>query len=163
MSATCSRLSERLQAARGDTSELMSRTAELVAQKEGITERHDQVTSFLERFQLSEADSSALESPNVDKQFFHALERIGSIRKECKGLLQTGQERVALDILDSFSNKLEKGYEKLYKWVQKESREVESGELREKFISALRLLRPMPVYYQHCCQVPILASSVLFL
>lgn len=63
-----------------------------------------------------------------------------------QALLQTYHQRMGMDILDSLAQRLERGYEKLYRWVQREGRELEAvPEVKTTFVTALRLLRQMPV------------------
>ena len=55
--------------------------------------------------------------------------------------------------MDSLATRLEQGYERLFRWVQSQSRELAvSTEQQTTFATAFRLLQHMPVYYNHCCQ-----------
>ena len=67
-------------------------------------------------------------------------------------LLQSYHQRVGLDILDSLAKRLESGYERLYRYVRSQATQLTSlpTELNAPVISALALLRSMPVYYNEC-------------
>lgn len=153
LASSCASVTKRLQEAREGTAHLLSKTSVLQQQQEDLKRKEEITSTFLLRFQLTEAEQNALDGEEVNDEFFDALRRIGEIRTDCKGLLQNYHQRVGLDIMDSLAQRLEKGYEKLYRWVQQESRELQHhSEVRTSFARALRMLKAMPVYYKHCCQ-----------
>lgn len=153
LALACTSVTARLQEAREGTAQLLQKTSALQNEQACVIRKRCVVATFLQRFQLSEEERRALESDDVDDAFFDALKRIGEIRADCKDLLQNYHQRVGLDIMDSLAQRLERGYEKLYRWVQKEAREMQHHvEVRVTFARALNLLRAMPVYYQHCSQ-----------
>lgn len=153
LTTACSSITQRLQDAREGTANLLSKTSSLQQEQEDLGRKAEITATFLQRFQLSAEELRALEGDEVNDQFFDSLRRIGEIRSDCKGLLQNYHQRVGLDIMDSLAQRLEKGYEKLYRWVQQESRDLQHhSEVRSSFARALRMLKAMPVYYRHCCQ-----------
>lgn len=149
----CNAITSRLHAVRQNTSNLMSQTTDLKKQKKTFDRRHELVSAFLARFQLIPDEIKELESNEITPEFFHALNRITQIQNDCKELLQTEQQKIGLDIMDDLAGRLECGYEKLYRWVQREAREMAlNPEVQSNFVTAFQLLKPMPIYYQHCCQ-----------
>jgi len=165
LATECDTLTSRLESARTQTAHLVEQTAELHRQKEIVAEKHQLVSAFLDRFQVSEEDILSLESDAVDEEFFAALHRLLAMREDCKQLLQSYHQRVGLDIMDSHGKRIEKAFEKLYFWVQKESRSLNAAapEVGPTFVRALHLLRQRKAYYNHCCQEIYQARRVLLI
>ena len=165
----CEQTLHTLHTTKQNNTTLLTQTQTLQAEQALIDNRSVITMTFLEKFQLSDSDIAALEgtiggadggggsggdsdSGGLDDGFFMALGRIGRIREDCKQLLQSYHQRIGLDILDSLAKRLESGYERLYRYVQSQASQLTSlpAESSAPVVSALALLRSMPVYYEHC-------------
>ncbi len=116
---------------------------------------------FIEKYQLKDAEVSALKEGDVGLDaFFDALERAQEIHKDCKGLLQSGQQSTALEIMDQMSQFQESALERLYRWAQSQCRNVEhrggagrqrraSGQQHDPLARAMRHLRRRPVMFRY--------------
>ena len=146
-----------LQHTKTNNTVLLTQTQALQGEQASISHRLELTSTFLSKFQLSDADIAALEGlegsggGELDDGFFMALGRIGRIREDCKQLLQSYHQRVGLDILDSLAKRLESGYERLYRYVQSQASQLTAlpADPAAPVVSALALLRSMPVYYEH--------------
>ena len=155
----CEQTLQSLQHTKTNNTTLLTQTQTLQHEQQLVQHRLELTTAFLAKFQLSDADVAALEgdrgdegSGGLDEGFFVALGRIGRIREDCKQLLQSYHQRIGLDILDSLAKRLESGYERLYRYVQSQASQLTSlpADSSAPVVSALALLRSMPVYYEHC-------------
>ena len=167
--AQCEATLQSLQHTKTNNTQLLTQTQALQAEQAAVNHRLELTTHFLSKFQLSDADVAALEGSlgglgsddasdggdggGLDEAFFVALGRIGRIREDCKQLLQSYHQRIGLDILDSLAKRLESGYERLYRYVQSQASQLTTlpADSSAPVVSALALLRSMPVYYDHCC------------
>lgn len=120
----------------------------------------------------SPAAAASSSSSPIGPAFFKALARVVAVRSECAQLLQTPFQRIALELMSSLGEYMERGYETLYKWVQRASVVVPASsssssssssaaltglaglatvaDISPTLVTSLRLLRKMPVYYNHC-------------
>ena len=162
----CEHTLHSLQLTKHNNTALLTQTQSLQHEQQLIDHRLELTTAFLAKFQLSDDDIAALEGTAImdesdggssehgglDEGFFIALGRIGRIREDCKQLLQSYHQRIGLDILDSLAKRLESGYERLYRYVQSQASQltVLPADSTAPVVSALALLRSMPVYYEHC-------------
>jgi conserved oligomeric Golgi complex subunit 6 len=136
------------------TSELLVETTALQDKINDVDRRHGVVTSVLDRFQLTDEERAALESTNVNEQFFDALEHAHMILVDTKILIQTYHQRLGLDIIDELSKLVTVAYERLYLWAQTEIRTlsgVGTPEVNTMLVRALTALRKQTAYYEHCC------------
>ena len=147
----CERTLAQLSSVKQSNALLVNATSQLQADAAELVRKEELVRAFLATFQLSEEDARALDEGEVNAAFFQALSRIGGIRERCQQLLLNSHQRIGLDILDGLGKRLEKGYERLYRFVQREAATLTTLPAPDSpFIPALTLLRSMPVYYDHC-------------
>ena len=124
--------------------QLAALLADSFGEREEAAQRAETVAAFLEKFDLSEADSDLLdqynfgdmeEEDNDGMHFLDALERVKAIRQELTsafGSLTTSvsdllgeesQQRLgatsAIRMMESLALKQERAYERLYHWLQK--------------------------------------------
>lgn len=118
--------------------------ADAFAEREEAAQRAETVAAFLEKFDLSEADSDLLDQYNFEDMeeedndgmhFLDALERVKAIREELTSafgsattsvsdlLGDDSQQRLgatsAIRMMESLALKQERAYERLYHWLQK--------------------------------------------
>jgi hypothetical protein len=53
--------------------------------------------SFLQKFQLTEEETNALKSTEINTQFFKSLQRVHQIHDDCKILLRTQHQRAGYE------------------------------------------------------------------
>ena len=137
LEAGCKSVFSRLLTAEADMRQFTERAQTLRRQKDSLTTRAEQVTLFLQKFQLSKEEidalggssgpshhaaasvygsSSVLDTQEGRAAFFAALSRLKSVHRECSRLV--GSQSAGFDLLDALSQHLEAAYERLYHWVQ---------------------------------------------
>lgn len=121
--------------------QLAALLADSFAEREDASQRAETVAAFLEKFDLSEADSILLDQYNFQDmdlddndgmKFLDALERVKAIRSELSTTFGTttsvsallGDEQrlgatSAIRMMESLALKQERAYERLYHWLQK--------------------------------------------
>jgi conserved oligomeric Golgi complex subunit 6 len=124
--------------------QLAALLADAFAEREEAAQRAETVAAFLEKFDLSEADSDLLDQYNFEDMeeedndgmhFLDALERVKAIREELTSafgsatpsvsdlLGDDSQQRLgatsAIRMMESLALKQERAYERLYHWLQK--------------------------------------------
>ena len=149
--ALCERTLSALSAVKASNALLVQRTALLQADELQLQSKERLVATFLDSFTLSEEDARALDEGEVDDAFFTALARIGGIRSACQALLLSFHQRAGLDVLDALAQRVERGYERLYRYTQQQAAAMtQLPPPHAHVVTALALLRAMPVYYEHC-------------
>ncbi|KNZ52550.1 uncharacterized protein VP01_3527g1 [Puccinia sorghi] len=129
MNECCDEIQENLKTANSATKYLLEHTDSLRKQGEAVAARQAMVEAFLEKFTLTESEIQALTSQEIQVNWsvFEAMDHCEHIRTDCTSLL-TGDsqflqaETVGLDIMQSTSKYLEKGYDKILKWTLFETR-----------------------------------------
>lgn len=155
---------------------LADRLSEAFAARDAAKQRVEGVQRFLEKFDLSQEDSELLENYNFEDlggdldametdvskamTFLSALERVREIRQSLQSTFSSLDEEAsaglgansALRIMESVSEKQERGYERLYTFLQKH---VDSS---SPFVQhAITTLRHVPAFYSHMMEL--VASS----
>lgn len=88
----------------------------------------------------------------MDDHFFAILKRVKHIYVDCQVLLGTENQRLGLELMDQSSRNLNIGYQKLYRWIQKEFKtlNLESPQISSNIRRALRSLAERPTLFQSC-------------
>ncbi|KAI0077115.1 oligomeric complex COG6 [Panus rudis PR-1116 ss-1] len=107
---------------------LLDRAGSLREQRQAIATRQSIVTLFLSRFTLAPEESEAITSRDVPvgPRFFAAMDKAERIREDCR-LLMAGEEgptKAGLDIMSTTSSYLEQAYEKMFRWLSFEFRQM---------------------------------------
>jgi hypothetical protein len=159
--ATIGRLNEtfremktQIDAAHASTSSTLSEASQLMAQRQQIEKKQALLKAFNAHFVLTEDEVAALTlaSEPVDDLFFAALAKAKRISKDCDILLGFENQTLGLDIMDQTSKQLNLGFQKLYKWVQKEfkSLNLENPQIGSSIRRALRVLAERPTLFENC-------------
>eukprot|EP00124_Ichthyophonus_hoferi_P001365 Ihof_evm13s68 gene=Ihof_evmTU13s68 len=100
-----------------------------------------------------EGEAPSPSSIELDAIFFQALERAKQIHADCKLLMRSQHQTIALEIMDSMSLLVEMAYERVYRWTRAECRGLsrESPEITPIFHRALHTLRDRPALFRYCC------------
>ncbi|KAJ6788882.1 hypothetical protein PWT90_00092 [Aphanocladium album] len=124
-------------------------------EKRGATERRRHLLQALrERFVLSEDEEVALTSTAepVNDDFFAALAKAKKVTSECEVLLGFENQTLASEIMEKASKSIGFGYQKLYKWVQREFKtlDLENPQMNATMRRALTVLAARPSLFQNC-------------
>eukprot|EP00026_Physarum_polycephalum_P002347 Phypoly_transcript_02353.p1 GENE.Phypoly_transcript_02353~~Phypoly_transcript_02353.p1 ORF type:complete len:697 (-),score=97.91 Phypoly_transcript_02353:629-2719(-) len=110
--------------------------------------------AFLTKFQLSEEEQRALQSPKVNEPFLDAIKRMDQIQADCKLLLRSHHYQAGIEIMDSITLQQESAYRKLYRWTRDEIRTMENDAMEPEYDRiipmALKALHKRPVYLAYC-------------
>ena len=137
MNKCCLDMTERLQAAKGQTQSLISNTSELRKEGRRIEMRQEAARSFIDKFQLTPRQEQVLKSggsmgnnsTQLDEEFFGALKRVQEIHSKVKVLVRSNQQTAGLEIMEEMALFQETGYEKLYRWSQAQTRSLTQDEI----------------------------------
>lgn len=146
-------MSMHLQATRAQTYQLIEHTTQLQAQRKKLSMEQEVASAFLERYQLSPAELTVLHGSTRDSPitpvFFTALQRAQTIHSDCRVLMQSGFQTVALDIMEQMSLHQEAALERLYRWTQSHCRSMESTETAALLTEAMSCLQDRPVLFKY--------------
>jgi hypothetical protein len=136
------------------TSSALTAASQLMAQRRQIEQKQTLLNAFNANFVLSEDDTAALtlSSEPVDDLFFAALSKAKKINKDCEILLGFESQTLGLEIMEQTSKNLNLGFQKLYKWVQREFKtlNLENPQISSSIRRALRVLAERPSLFQNC-------------
>mmetsp|Transcript_4999 Transcript_4999/g.7530 ORF Transcript_4999/g.7530 Transcript_4999/m.7530 type:complete len:566 (+) Transcript_4999:58-1755(+) len=124
----------------------LSEDQELLSQKQQVVE------SVLDNLKLTKSEISALNSCELDSEFFEALKKLQTIYQTSL-LLDTNETRLLKLSLDDYLSQVQEvAYEKLFRFVQQQCKVLQQDkvELLPRFHEAISHLRQRPVYYNHC-------------
>lgn len=129
--------------------------ASLLLEKRRDAERKRHLLQALrERFILSEDEELALTSTAepVNDSFFAALAKAKKITQESELLLGFEKQTLASEIMERASKNIGFGYQKLYKWVQREFKtlDLENPQMNSAMRKALTVLAARPSLFQNC-------------
>ncbi|CAM9217699.1 unnamed protein product [Phaeothamnion confervicola] len=156
-------ITERLAEADSRMRQFSERAEALRHQRTQSSERAEQASAFLTRFQLSPDEAAALEGPLGDpdaaRRFFDALARLRTVHSECARMAARRHQAAGFELLDVLSRDQERAFGRLYEWVQERCQELqeETPEADVTLQVAMRALRDRHAFYSHC-QESILAT-----
>ncbi|KAH7102798.1 oligomeric complex COG6 [Auriculariales sp. MPI-PUGE-AT-0066] len=147
-----SHIQAQLQASNDACKYLLERAHGLQKQRETLNERASLVTSFLQRFTLTDEEMDAILSRDiaVGKKLFNAMDRAERIRDDCRVLLsgEGGDSQAGLDIMAMTAQMLE--------WCSFEFRQLGRDALLEvspTMRETVRRLRAQPTLLSEALQV----------
>ncbi|KAM3519364.1 hypothetical protein MY4038_009800 [Beauveria bassiana] len=132
----------------------LAEASALLEKRRGIEGKRHLLQILRERFVLSDEEELALTSAAepVDEVFFACLAKAKRITQECEVLLGFEKQTLASEIMEKSSKILGYGYQKLYKWVQREFKtlDVENPQMNATMRKALTVLAARPSLFQNC-------------
>ncbi|KAM7193756.1 Conserved oligomeric complex COG6 domain containing protein [Naviculisporaceae sp. PSN 640] len=141
-------------AAHNDTARILNEASQLMTQRQQVEGKQDLLKAFNGNFILSEDEVAALtlSSEPVDDLFFTVLSRAKKISKDCEVLLGFEDQTLGLEIMDQTSRNLNLGFQKLYRWIQREFKtlNLENPQIGSSIRRALRVLAERPSLFQNC-------------
>ncbi|KJR79914.1 Golgi transport complex subunit COG6 [Sporothrix schenckii 1099-18] len=137
------------------TDPVLEEASALIGQRRNIETQRRLLTAFVSHFVLSEDEIAVLTQTvePVDDPFFAVLKKAKKILKDCEVLLGfEGNQSLGSEIMGQTSKNINNGYQKLYKWVQREFKNLnlENHQIGATMSRALRVLAERPSLFQSC-------------
>ena len=150
----CEDMRQHMTTAQQENAPVLEEASTLLAQKQELETKKQLLDAFNKHFIISEEDSQVLTgvAGAVDESFFAVLQRVKQIYVDCQVLLGTENQRLGLELMDQSSRNLNIGYQKLYRWIQREFKalNLESPHINSIIRRALRTLAERPTLFQSC-------------
>ena len=150
----CEEMRQHVTAARHENAPILEEASTLLVQKQESETKKQLLDAFNKHFIISEEDLLVLTGTTeaVNDTFFATLNRVKHIYVDCQVLLGTENQRLGLELMDQSSRNLNIGYQKLYRWIQKEFKtlNLESPQISSIIRRALRALAERPTLFQSC-------------
>lgn len=141
-------------AAHKENAPVLEEAATLLVQKQDLETKQQLLDAFNKHYIMSEEDLMVLTTTtdNVDDRFFAILKRVKQIYTDCQILLGTENQRLGLELMDQSSRNLNSGFQKLYRWIQREvkSLNLENPQISSIIRRALRALAERPTLFESC-------------
>lgn len=133
---------------------MLEESSVLLVQKHDLEIKKTLLDAFNQHFIISEEDLLVLTTTVevVNDRFFEVLKRAKQIHTDCQILLGTENQRLGLELMDQTSRNLNSGYQKLYRWIQREfkSLNLENPQISSVIRQALRALADRPTLFESC-------------
>ena len=141
-------------AAHRENAPVLDEASSLLQQKQELQVKQQLLSAFAEHFIVSEEDTLILTSTAqpVDDRFFAILKRVKQIHRDCQILLGNENQRLGLELMEQSSRDLNSGYQKLYRWIQREFKHLnlENPQISSIIRKAIRTLAERPTLFQGC-------------
>ncbi|KAI9708305.1 MAG: Golgi transport complex subunit 6 [Bogoriella megaspora] len=150
----CAQMRASITLANRESGPLLEEANSLTSERQSIETKQRVLDAFNEHFHLEDDDLVTLTSTAepINDDFFCILNRTKKIREDCKVLLGNEDQRLGLQILDHSGKQLNAGFQKLYRWLQREFKSVdlENPQISSAIRRALRVLAERPALFQNC-------------
>ena len=141
-------------AARRENAPVLDEASVLVVQKQELEAKKQLLEAFTKHFVVSEEELGVLANfgTPVDDKFFAVLRRLSQVHADCQILLGTEHQRLGLELMEQTSKDLNAGYQKLFRWIQREFKNLnlENPQINSVIRRALRALAERPTLFQDC-------------
>lgn len=153
LNTTYGNLKAEISAAHDATKPVLDEATGLIDRRRNVETRRRLLNAFVDHFVLSEDEiaSLTLTAEPVDAQFFSVLSKAKKISKDCEILLGfEDNPSLGPEIMEQTSKNINLGFQKLYKWVQKEFKHLnlENPQISSSMSRALRVLAERPALFQ---------------
>ncbi|KAM4057996.1 conserved oligomeric complex COG6 domain-containing protein [Hirsutella rhossiliensis] len=133
---------------------VLTEAASLLQQRSQVETKQEVSIAFRDHFVMSDAEVAALTSTAepVDDRFLQYLSKAKRITQDCEILLGFEKQTLGSDLMEQTSKNIDFGFQKLYKWVQREfkSLNLENPQMNSAIRRALRVLAERPSLFQNC-------------
>lgn len=150
----CENMRQHVTAARQENAPVLEEASTLLVHKQALETKKQLLDAFNMHFIISEEDLLVLTGATevMDDTFFAILKKVKQIYADCQALLGTENQRLGLELMDQSSRNLNVGYQKLYRWIQKEFKtlNLESPRISSIIRRALRALAERPTLFRSC-------------
>ncbi|KAG5929687.1 hypothetical protein E4U42_005017 [Claviceps africana] len=140
--------------AQNETSPILQDAIVLLKERELLDNKQNILMSFKDRFVMTEADIVSLTSTaeTLDHRFYTSLCKAKKISRECEILLGLEKQTFGLDLMDQVSKYLNLGFQRLYKWIQRELKTFnpENPQMSSSIRCGLRVLAERPSLFEGC-------------
>ncbi|KAK5995800.1 Conserved oligomeric Golgi complex subunit 6 [Cladobotryum mycophilum] len=147
-------MKDRVIAAHAQSLPTLAEASSLIEQKKQVETRQGILNAFKQHFIMSDDEITVLTSTieSVDDHFFNSLQKAKKVRQDCELLLGLEKQTLGLELMDQTSKNINFGFQKLYKWVQREFRtlNLENPQMNSSIRRALRVLAERPSLFQNC-------------
>lgn len=141
-------------AAHKETEPALSEASSLLSQRKHVETKKELLEAFKDHFTMSTDEIAALtvSAEPVDDRYFAALAKAKKINKDCEVLLGFESQTLGLELMEQTSQNINIGFQKLYKWIQKEFKtlNLENPQMNSSMRCALRVLAERPSLFQNC-------------
>ena len=150
----CEHLRQQVAAARRENAPILDEASLLFRQKQELETKRQLLDAFNKHFIVSEEDTAVLTGAagSIDERFFAILKRVKNIHRDCQTLLGGENQRLGVELMEQCARHLNLGYQKLYRWIQKELKNLnlENPQINSIIRGALRALSERPALFQGC-------------
>ncbi|KAL8941212.1 MAG: hypothetical protein Q9216_002389 [Gyalolechia sp. 2 TL-2023] len=150
----CEDMRRQLAAARQENGPVLDEASQLLAQRQDLEKKKQLLDAFNKHFVLSDDELRVLTAAAepVDEHFFAILARVKQIHSDCRVLLGSENQRLGLELMEQCSGHLNNGYQKLYRWIQKEFKtlDLENPQINAFIRRSLRTLAERPALFENC-------------
>ncbi|KAL8768457.1 MAG: hypothetical protein Q9209_005363 [Squamulea sp. 1 TL-2023] len=154
LNACCDDMRRQVAAARQENAPVLDEASALLTQKEDVEQKQQLLNAFNKHFVLPEDEIAVLTSTTeaIDAHFFAVLDRTKQIHADCQVLLGSENQRLGLELMEQSSRQLNSGYQKLFRWVQKEFKtlDLENPQIDSFVRRSLRTLAERPALFENC-------------
>lgn len=137
-----------------ETQPALSEASSLLGQRKRVEIKQELLEAFKVHFTMSSDEIAALTvtAEPVDYRYFDALAKSKKINKDCEVLLGFEKQTLGLELMEQTSKNINLGFQKLYKWIQKEFKtlNLENPQMNSSMRRALRVLAERPSLFQNC-------------
>ncbi|CAK7266217.1 Golgi transport complex subunit 6 [Sporothrix epigloea] len=155
LNMTYGAMKSEIDASHSATEPVLEEASVLISKRQRAEARRKLLDAFVNHFVLSEDDFALLTqtAEPVDDRFFAILSKAKKILQDCEILLGF-EDNPALgsEVMTQTSRNINNGYQKLYKWVQREFKNLnlENPQIGSTMSRALRVLAERPSLFQSC-------------
>ena len=145
---------QRVANARHEHGPILEETSSFFTQRRDFETKARLLKAFNSHFIISENDMKILTTnpDTVDDDFFRVLAWVKRTHKDCQVLLGAENQRLGLELTESTSRQLNAAYQKLYRWILREFKNVnfENPQISTIIRRSLRELAERPTLFQNC-------------
>ncbi|KAF4121574.1 conserved oligomeric Golgi complex subunit 6 [Geosmithia morbida] len=154
LNASYNDMRKQIVSAHSDTEPALVEANSLLGQRKQIETKQELLEAFTHHFTMSDDELAALTmtAEPVDNCYFDALAKAKKINKDCEVLLGFEKQTLGLELMEQTSKSINLGFQKLYKWVQREFKtlNLENPHMNASMRRALRVLAERPSLFQNC-------------
>ncbi|CAK7234113.1 Golgi transport complex subunit 6 [Sporothrix bragantina] len=137
------------------TEPVLEEASTLIDKRRNVDTRRKLLGAFVNHFVLSDDEIAILAqtAEPMDNRFFAVLNKAKKILKDCEVLLGFEENpSLGSEVMTQTSKNINNGYQKLYKWVQREFKNLnlENPQIGSAMSRALRVLAERPSLFQSC-------------
>ncbi|XP_014218909.1 conserved oligomeric Golgi complex subunit 6 [Copidosoma floridanum] len=153
MSQCLESMTTRLQITKAKTMQLMEQTTRLQNESEKLSMQKEIALAFIRTFQLTPDEVAVLHGntreASITEEFFVVLSKVQEIHNNCRLLMQSGHQTLALDIMHRMTLLQEDGLDRLCRWTQTHCRHIENEQLIPLLTKAMGKLQERTILFKY--------------